>query len=299
MKNSFDSKFSQFLESIYISPLELCNLHCRYCYTKKTKNILINQQILSFVKKYQNFFKKTRSYNFLANFNAVTHLTEQKKCNESFLELKSIIFCGGEVFTLKNFPRLINKLNSLGIFITIITNGTIDRLNEIKDPKNCQLLVSFDGLQKVHDYNRGSGNFNKSKSFVRHALNLGFPVEIFFLITKDSYPYKDSFDLFNLPKTYLTDRLSSLSPQQILDIRQNYPIYPPKKFGCHQISLQSDGFVYPCCETNKPIGRISSPIKKIISDYLNLVNKNPLCVDPDYFCNFKPSPNPSLDRAGK
>jgi len=244
------------LENLYISPLEACNLHCRYCYTKKTKNVLTNQQILSFVNRYRR------------NIN-----------------LKSIIFCGGEGFTLKNFPQLINKINKLSIFTTIITNGTIDRLNEIKDPQNCQLLVSFDGPENIHDHNRGSGNFIKSKAFVRHALNLGFPVEIFFLITKDSYPYKAKLDIFDLKKTYLIDRLGSLKTKEIIDISQNYPTYPPKNFGCHQISLQSDSLVYPCCETNKPIGKISTPIKKLVIAYLNLVNKNHQCVDPDYFCN--------------
>lgn len=120
---------------------------------------------------------------------------------------KSIVFRGGEVFTLPDFTKLVNTLLSQKIFITIITNGTIDKLREISDPKNCQLLVSFDGPPKIHDANRGKGNFAASQAFVKHALALGFPVEIFFLITQDSYPYKDSFDLFGLPKTYLTDRL--------------------------------------------------------------------------------------------
>jgi sulfatase maturation enzyme AslB (radical SAM superfamily) len=48
------------------------------------------------------------------------------------------------------------------IFITIITNGTIDRLEKIKNPNNCQLLVSFDGPKDIHDQNRGNGNFDKS-----------------------------------------------------------------------------------------------------------------------------------------
>ena len=51
-----------------------------------------------------------------------------------FFRTKINHFCGGEIFTLKSFPRLINKLNKLGIFITIITNGTIDHLSEIKTP---------------------------------------------------------------------------------------------------------------------------------------------------------------------
>jgi sulfatase maturation enzyme AslB (radical SAM superfamily) len=246
------------LENIYISPLEACNLHCRYCYTQKTKNILSNQQILSFIHRYQQH-----------------------------INLKSIIFCGGEVFTLKNFPHLINKLNQLGIFTTIITNGTINRLSEIKDPQNCQLLVSFDGPGKIHDFNRGPGNFNKSKKFIRYALNLGFPVEIFFLITKNSYPFKDSFDVFKLKKTYLVDRLGSLTSTQIADIRQNYPSYPPKNFGCSILSLQSDAKFYACCESAKPIASLHDPIPKIIKNYLSAVSFHPLCSDPDFFCNLQ------------
>jgi hypothetical protein len=242
------------LENLYISPLESCNLNCRYCYTQKTKAILTNRQILSFVKRYQKI-----------------------------TPLKSIIFCGGEVFTLKSFPSLVNHLQKIGIFISIITNGTIDRLPKINDSKNCQLIVSLDGPQKIHDYNRGSGNFAKTQKFISHAHSLGFPVEIFYLVTKDSYPY-----LKLLPNTtYLPDRLGSLSPSQLKNLLNNYPTYPSQKFGCHQISLQSDGLVYPCCETSKPIGKISDPIKKIIDNYLNLVSQNPLCVDPDYWCNIK------------
>jgi len=187
------------LENIYISPLELCNLSCLYCYTKKPKTILSNEQILEFVNNYKKI-----------------------------TTLKSIIFCGGEVFTLPEFPSLINQLIDQNIFITIITNGTIDKLDEIKQPQNCQLIVSFDGPQKIHDQNRGTGNFAKSKTFVKKALRSGFPVEIFYLITKDSYPFKDSLNIYDQHKTYLTDRLGSLSREQVSDIRNNYPCYPPK-----------------------------------------------------------------------
>ncbi|HNY04493.1 MAG TPA: radical SAM protein [Candidatus Woesebacteria bacterium] len=271
------------LENIYISPLELCNLNCKYCYTKKTKNILSNRQILSFVRRY--------------NKQLVT-----RNC-----QLKSVIFCGGEVFTLKNFPCLVNNLISQNIFITIITNGTIDKLDKIKDPKNCQLIVSFDGPQKIHDQNRGQGNFVKSKNFVEHALKLGFPVEIFYLITKDSYLYRDSFPKFlskalklhsskELNFTYLTDRLGSLTSRQVKNIRQNYPVYPSKNFGCAMLSLQSDGKFYPCCESNKAIGSLSDPLSKILLNYSTIYLKNPLCPDPDYFCNFKNEVNNFSER---
>jgi sulfatase maturation enzyme AslB (radical SAM superfamily) len=249
------------LQNIYISPLESCNLHCKYCYTTKTlpagrhrKNILKNRQILDFVRRYQRR-----------------------------IDLKSIIFCGGEVFTLRSFPRLVNRLQSWDIFISIITNGTIDRLKEIKDPKNCQLLVSFDGPKDIHDHNRGAGNFDRSLKFVNNALKLGFPVEIFFLITKDSYPYKNSFNILDLKKTYLTDRLGSLTPVQVKYIRNHYPCYPPKDFDCSMLSLQSDGKFYGCCESKKSIGSLKDSIDKILMKY-----SNTKCSDPDYYCNLKP-----------
>jgi organic radical activating enzyme len=244
------------LESIYISPLEQCNLHCKYCYTHKTKNILKNKQILDFVRHYRRH-----------------------------IDLKSIIFCGGEVFTLRNFPRLVNKLINQDIFITIITNGTIDKLKAIKKPQNCQLLVSFDGPKEIHDHNRGVGNFDKSVNFVHHALKLGFPTEIFFLVTKESYPYKDSFDICGLSKTYLTDRLGSLTPDQVKDIRQNYQCYPPKNFGCSMLSLQSDAKFYGCCESTKSIGTLSDPITQVINNYTKIVNKFPDCYDPQFHCH--------------
>ncbi|MFA7300756.1 MAG: radical SAM protein [Candidatus Shapirobacteria bacterium] len=243
------------LENIYISPLELCNLSCLYCYTKKPKTILSNEQILDFVDNYQKITK-----------------------------LKSIIFCGGEVFTLPDFPSLVNNLIDQNIFITIITNGTIDKLDEIKSPQNCQLIVSFDGPKNIHDYNRGKGNFSKSKRFVKKALSLGFPIEIFYLITKDSYPYKDKLNIFNLHKTYLTDRLGSLTRDQVKEIRHNYPCYPPKDFGCNIFSLQSNGKFYGCCESTISIGSLKDPLDHVIDKYLSVTKKYPLCYDPDYHC---------------
>lgn len=243
------------LENIYISPLELCNLSCLYCYTKKPKTILSNDQILDFVKNYQQITK-----------------------------LKSIIFCGGEVFTLPNFPKLVNTLIDQNIFITIITNGTIDKLNEIKSPQNCQLIVSFDGPQKIHDHNRSTGNFNKSKKFVKKALKLGFPVSIFYLVTKNSYPHFKTFRLYDLPITYLTDRLGSLTPNQVKNIRNNYNCYPPKNFGCNIFSLQSNGKFYGCCESTISIGSLADPLEKVINNYIDIITKYPKCYDPNYHC---------------
>jgi len=111
---NLSKKIISSLENIYISPLELCNLNCKYCYTKKTKNILSNGQILSFVRRYNNYLKAIRKRDFFSTLSLVTDSQEKKNYVKNCdISLKSIIFCGGEVFTLKNFPRLVNKLNSM------------------------------------------------------------------------------------------------------------------------------------------------------------------------------------------
>lgn len=297
------------LENIYISPLETCNLNCKLCYTPKTRNVLSNAQILKFIKRYSSFIHK--SY---------------------LLNLRSVLFCGGEVFVLKNFPRLINNLLKKGLFITIITNGTIDHLAKIKDPANCQLLVSFDGPKEVHDANRGQGNFDKSRTFVRHALALGFPVEIMYLVTPSSYPYISHPELvegsLSLKFNYITLKskqfnadlnFPSLTSDQILNIKRNYPTVPAKNFGCFQLSLQSNGQIYGCCESPHPLSKISDPIPKIIDNFTNSLsvcsncylsslrggirrgnhnldcfakprNDKPVCngcCDPDFLCGYK------------
>lgn len=288
-----NQKIKSALENIYISPLEACNLNCQYCYTHKTKNILSNQQILNFVDKYNKFLNKSSEDTFFSCFQHVSIDAKKKNVSKKNFHLKSILFCGGEVFTLPDFPKLINQLIQKGIFITIITNGTIDRLNEINDPKNCQLLVSLDGPEKIHDQNRGLGNFNKSIKYIKHTQKLGFPVEIMFLVTKDSYPFKDSFNVFGLPKTYLTDRNFSLTPQQTLDIKNNYPTYPAKNFGCFQLSLQSNGNITGCCESSLSLGTINDNPTIFVANFIKSLSncrscqKCNGCCDPNYLCGYK------------
>lgn len=274
------AKVIQALENIYISPTELCNLACRHCYTKKTKHTLSNKQILNFVDKYS------------------------KHLNSLSLNLKSILFCGGELFLLPKFTHLVNQLVDQKIFITIISNGTIDKLNQIKHPSACQLLVSLDGPKHIHDQNRGGGNFDKSIKFIKHAISLNFPTEIFFLITKNSYPYIDSFQHYltkflstpTINLTYLTDRLESLTPKQVLNIKRNYPTYPTKNFGCFQLALQSNGSIYGCCESSAPLAKITDSVSKIIEAFssslstcinCSLYQKQCFgCTDPNFLCNY-------------
>jgi MoaA/NifB/PqqE/SkfB family radical SAM enzyme len=315
------------LENIYISPAEICNLNCRLCYTNKTKNILSNERILNFVENYRKMF---HSQDFFSTLNLVTDSQEKKNFNKKHdFKLKSILFCGGEVFILPEFTDLINTLIKKNIFITIITNGTVDKLDEIHDPSNCQLLVSLDGPKKIHDQNRGVGNFDKSINFIKHAKKLGFPVEVMFLVTPESYSYKDSFPkelnkLYKLSKlnlNYITQKTffytdnhplsnqnnknTALTPSQIIDIKKNYPSVPNKYFGCFQLTLQSNGLIYGCCESPVSIGKIDDDpkiyVKKFVDSLITcshcplnsttkILSSQPTCFGcccPDFLCGYK------------
>ncbi len=288
------------LESIYISPLEGCNLTCKYCYTHKTSDVLSNQQILDFVDQYQKFLNENSENTFFSCFEHASIHAKKKNVLKKNFHLKSIVLCGGEVFLLPDFPQLVNTLIDKDIFVTIITNGTIDRLGEIKKPDSCQILVSLDGPKDIHDQNRGIGNFEKSIKYIKHAQELGFPVGIMFLVTKDSYLYKDTFldylkteyNLKNIELTYLTDRKMSLTNDQCLDTKLHYPTFPAKNFGCYQLSLQSNGNITGCCESSISLGKITDDPQIYISKFIK--NISPCftcglcqgCCDQSYLCGY-------------
>lgn len=292
MKTHIQNHLTQALQHLYINPLEKCNLHCKICYTRKTSPILTPKEIIDFVNKYQ----KTQP-------------------------LKIITFCGGEVFTLKDFPTLVNYLTKMGIFIQIITNGTINRLKEFNNPNSVNLIVSIDGLEKYHNQNRGEGTFQKSITFLKDAKNMSFHTEIFSIVTKQNFEMIDDFEKYikkeigNVPITYhprkslaylkqhpvsnivgTTDGFDYPTPQQINKLYQVKTVFPPKNLGCYQVALMSDGKIYGCCEGTVPIGNIKDSIPKLINNLTqrldNWDKSHPNlsclgCSQPDFVCGLK------------
>lgn len=259
MNQRVEQQFKQVLHHLYINPLEKCNLKCKICYTRKTSPILSEQQIREFVDRY-------------------------KKVHE----LQTITFCGGEVFALAYFPILVNTLVDEGIFVQVITNGTIDKLDQFKNPNFMNLIVSIDGLRKYHDSNRGEGNFDKSILFLRKARAMGFHTEIFSILTSQNLKQVDEFEqyLFEVlgdipityhprkPPAYLThhpvsnivgeiDGFDFLSKDEMVEIMKTKNVFPPKELGCYQIALTSDGKVYGCCEGTVAIGTMTDTIEQL------------------------------------
>lgn len=285
--------FDEVLSHLYINPLEKCNLKCKICYTRKTSPILSNDSILDFVNRYQ-----------------------QER------EVKSITFCGGEVFALVTFPDLINTLTDQGIFVQVITNGTIDRLDRIKKPNAVNLIVSLDGVEEYHDANRGEGNFKISTAFLKKARSLGFHTHVFSIVTHQNIAQIDDFEAAlkseaghlpevtyhpRKPPTYLnhhpisnifgeTQGFDFLTKIEMLKLMQTRNVFPPPKLGCYQIAVMSDGKVYGCCEGITPLGRMEESPADLISalhgrlEIWSASNSNLACLgcsQPDFVCGIK------------
>ena len=285
MKNYSNPDFLQKLNHLYISPLERCNLRCKICYTRKTNHRLNEKEILDFIERYEKVKK-----------------------------LESVTFCGGEVFMLPYFPNLVNNLTSRIILVQIITNGTIDRLKELRNPNLINLIVSLDGLPYYHDKNRGVGNFKKSLTFLKKVNQLGFHSEIFSIVTRQNVKQVEKFENylreflgFNIPITYhprkpikylihhpvsntkgVRKGFDFLTKKEMLYLMSNKKTFPPKNLGCFQISLMSDGKVYGCCDGTVPVGTISHKIEVLINNLRKRYkDNNLLCSQPDFVCGIK------------
>lgn len=293
MKPHIRGYLSRVLRHLYINPLEKCNLTCKICYTRKTSPILSETQILEFVARYRQA-----------------------------QALDTVTFCGGEVFTLRYFPTLVNTLVDLGLFIQVITNGTIDVLDQLKHPNNINLIVSLDGQAPYHDANRGEGNFDRSLTFLKKAKRLGFHTEVFSIVTHQNIAGIDAFEAFlssklngpvtityhpRKPPAYLTHHPQSniwgsvagfdfLTSFEMLQVMRQRNVFPPKDLGCYQIALVSDGRVFGCCEGTIPIGRMTDDIQVLINNLrqritiwekTNTLEKCLGCSQHEFMCGIK------------
>lgn len=293
MQPNVQAHLAQTLRHLYINPLEKCNLKCKICYTRKTAPILSLAQIEEFVTRYQ---------------------TEQP--------VETITFCGGEVFALAYFPQLLNDLTAQGIFLQVITNGTLDQLDLIQRPNFVNLIVSIDGIEPLHNANRGEGTYQKSLQFLQKAHRLGFHTEIFSIIHQKNLAHIDEFEETlqkelgflphityhpRKPPMYLSshpianilgevEEFNFLTREQMLEVMKTRNVFPPPDLGCYQISVASDGKVYGCCEGTQTIGTMSDAPAQLIAKLTDRVEtwstKNKWssclgCSQPDFMCGIK------------
>lgn len=271
MQKHIARHLKQQLAHLYISPLSRCNLNCKICYTKKSKQQLSFEQITDFIGRYQQYST-----------------------------LQSVTFCGGEVFLLDYFVSLVNYLTAQKILVQIISNGTIDQLDKLKDPNWINLVVSLDGLPAYHEKNRGAGTAWQSLGFLKKAVALGFNVAVFSIITLENYEQIFQFE------TWLEQELGFLPdityhPRKNLNYLNNHSVdnnlgaiegfsflplakkialasskqvFPARSLGCYQLALNSSGLVYPCCEATEPLGKITHNINYLVDQLAILLESD-------------------------
>ncbi len=276
--------FENILHHVYINPLEKCNLKCRICYTKKTAPILTEGQIITFLDRY----------------NAET-------------DVKVVTFCGGEVNTLAYFPGLVNRLTRKGMFVQMITNGTVDRMAEYETPNSINMIVSVDGPEEHHDANRGTGRFRESIAYLKKARAMGFHTEVFTVVTKGNLGRLDEFESYlrsaigdtdvtyhpRKPLEYLSlhpvsnaagqiEGFGFLDPSDVLRLMETRTVFPPRELGCYQIALASDGTVYGCCEGYDKLGRMEDDPAILIANLKQRIAGPCLgCSQPSFMCGIR------------
>lgn len=335
MKSKVKKHLERVLSHLYINPLERCNLRCKICYTRKTAPILSEKEILEFTDRYQKAHKLetvtfcggevfTLPY-FPGLVNKLVrsvHFSDSaaRARRHPLLSVHTPPYSRAQM--QRSSKRTSSSLFDGGIFVQIITNGTIDSLDEFANPNMVNLIVSLDGLRPYHDKNRGEGNFERSIKFLQKAQKLGFHTEIFSIVTKQNLPEIDRFENYlkeNLgknisvtyhprkPPAYLlhhpisnifgeTDGFDFLSDSEMVKIIKERKTFPPKELGCYQIALVSDSKVYGCCEGTVPIGKMDDDINLLFGKLKERIEiwektnalKNCLgCSQSDFMCGIK------------
>lgn len=191
-----------------------CNLRCKYCFVVRDD---IDKSVLS------------AEYTF----------EQVRDMIDEFYSMgtRMVYMLGGEPLLHPEIGRMIDYITSKGIYLHVITNGTLikKKLDEIK--KAHVLCVSLDGTGDINDDIRGKGVSAKVIENVKVAVAAGIPTRIHAVLTRHNLN-----DIRNLA-------------QLCKDLGVTLTISPPNYLG----------------ETDLPYMRITAEeYKKFWTDYLEM-----------------------------
>ena len=160
-KNEKPLKFT-FSDVVFIEVTRECNLRCKHCLNNsgsKMKNELNKEEIENLIR------------------------------NLSKAGVSEIRFTGGEPLLNENIYDYIKLCTKLGLSTSIGTNGTlIDDvvITKLKEAGLKRSVVSLDGTEKIHDFIRGKGNFNKAFYGINLLKDNGIDVRVNSVIMKNN-----------------------------------------------------------------------------------------------------------------
>jgi len=156
-----------YLQEIQIEGTGQCNLWCKHCYGREKFAEATNNEL---------------TYHEICN---VIDQIAEANIGKCFLS-------GGEIFTRKELPEIIEYLAKRHIYINgIFTNATIYRPEVFEALKQTgmktTLLISLDGdNSETHDFIRGKNTFNKTILFIKRVIESGFHVTVNTVVMKQN-----------------------------------------------------------------------------------------------------------------
>ncbi|MHB8880758.1 MAG: radical SAM protein [Thermodesulfovibrionales bacterium] len=147
--------------SLFIS--NRCNLRCKYCFVIDDT---ISKDIL----------------------NAEYSKEEVKSIIDEFYDLgtRMVFLLGGEPLLHKDIGEIVDYIVKKGIYLHIITNGTLLE-KKLDDIKNVHVVcVSLDGVADMNDALRGQGVFNRVVRGIKAVVNAGIPCRIHAVLTRNN-----------------------------------------------------------------------------------------------------------------
>ncbi|MEO1784950.1 radical SAM protein [Thermodesulfobium sp. 4217-1] len=170
--------------TVQIHITERCNLNCRHCYQE---NEISDEMSL---KEIEDITEEI--------FEVVHDWAEKSQITF----LPNINLLGGEVFVRRDWEEILDFFSKEHIEYYILTNATLidrDVARKLKDYHVSAVQVSLDGPEKIHDYIRGQGSFEKAVIGINNLIENEIDVTLNTTISKINY---ESFqDLFQVAKS--------------------------------------------------------------------------------------------------
>ncbi len=257
---------------LLIEPIGYCNLACKYCYTKHTRDLLPPDKILSFVERYVNYVNLPRV---------------------------RITFIGrGEATLYPHLAEIINFLsNKYGnrVSFYIQTNGILIRqvIEQLNRKDNLEISISLDGFEQENDGNRGAGTFQKIVQNIKYISALGIPLNVQTILYPRNYREAKKFQnfIFSISPNITMEFFDILTREEVARYENETHILPHISASDPEIiemrhaltspdfdfirEVATDQDVYPCilcdgrvatcCEFQYKIGTIDSDIATLLS----------------------------------
>jgi MoaA/NifB/PqqE/SkfB family radical SAM enzyme len=143
-----------------------CNMRCNYCYV--------------------NFdtYKQVGDRSLEDTFRLIDELYSNGT--------RWIWFLGGEPMMYKEFGKVIDYVQSKGMFCDMNSNGTLINEKNIDVVKKLDgVCISIDGDEETNDYYRGKGTFKRAMDAVKLLRKHGIKVRIHCILTRKTYKTLD------------------------------------------------------------------------------------------------------------